>query len=86
MNNFVIVFKNTHDAIDTENKLKSKEINIRVMPTPTSITKSCGICVYINENEFNKVDELIKDNYISYKAIYLRSNEGFSLFREGSEA
>lgn len=84
MNNYVIVFKNTHDAIDTENKLKSKEINIRIMPTPTSITKSCGICIYVSEGEFARIENLVENNFINYKAIYLRTEEGFSMFKERS--
>ena len=40
------------------------------MPTPTSITHSCGICVRIEEKVY--VDKIIANNIISYKNIYKR--------------
>ena len=45
MRYYIVVFKNTHDAMAGEKFLKEKEYNFRIMPTPTSITQSCGICI-----------------------------------------
>ena len=51
MTYYIIVFKNTYDAMAAEKKLKELSFNFRIMPTPTSITMSCGICVRLDEKE-----------------------------------
>ena len=35
MNYFIIVFKNTHDAMSAEQKLGKLNYKFRIMPTPT---------------------------------------------------
>ena len=42
MKYYIIVFKNTYDAMTGEKKLKELNYKFRIMPTPTSITQSCG--------------------------------------------
>ena len=51
MNYYIIVFKNTHDAMSAEQKLNGLNYKFRIMPTPTLITQSCGICIRIEEEE-----------------------------------
>lgn len=79
MSYYIIVFMNTHTAMSAEKVLQDKGISIRIMPTPTSITQSCGICVRI-ENE-NDIKRIIEENIIEFKAIYKRSTEGFELIK-----
>ena len=38
MNYYIIVFKNTHDAMTADKKLAMKNYKFRIMPTPTLIT------------------------------------------------
>ncbi|NFO05347.1 DUF3343 domain-containing protein [Clostridium botulinum] len=75
MNYYIIVFKNTFDAMAAEKYLQETEHEFKIMPTPTSITKSCGICVRINDKEV--INAVIKDNKFEYKNIYLRDNSGY---------
>jgi hypothetical protein len=78
MNSFyLITFKNTHDAISTEGVLKRSSISHLVVPTPTSITGSCGISIKINEAEFEKVSQLIFSKEINVKAIFLKDDSGY---------
>lgn len=76
MNYYIIVFKNTYDAMNAEKKLEEKNISLRIMPTPTVITQSCGICVKIEERA--KIDTIIKDKIIEFKNIYERKEDGYS--------
>ena len=76
MNYYIIVFKNTHDAMNAEKKLEEKNISLRIMPTPTVITQSCGICVKIEERA--EIDTIIKDKIIEFKNIYERKEDGYS--------
>ncbi|SHE87520.1 DUF3343 domain-containing protein [Clostridium fallax] len=81
MNNYIIVFKNTHDAIQAEKILKEQGESIMVMPTPTCITKSCGISIRFNEGILSKVENLIKEEKIVTKNIYVKNGQEFKLYR-----
>lgn len=80
MNYYIIVFKNTYDAMAAEKKLKELDFNFRIMPTPTSITMSCGICVRIEKKE--EIDTVINNNTLEYKNIYYRNQEGYELIEK----
>ncbi|MDR3597144.1 DUF3343 domain-containing protein [Clostridium sp.] len=77
MNYYIIVFKNTYDAMAAERKLNQLSFNFRIMPTPTSITMSCGICVRLEEKE--EIEKIINDKILEYKNIYFRNQEGYIL-------
>lgn len=70
MNYFIVIFKNTYDAMSAEKKLEQANVALRIMPTPTLITQSCGICVRIEDREI--VDTIIKHKIIEFKNIYER--------------
>ena len=72
MNYYIIVFKNTHDAMSGEKKLKELNYELRIMPTPTLITQSCGICIRIESEE--KIKRIIDGNIIEFKNIYKKDN------------
>lgn len=74
MKYYIVVFKNTHDAMAGEKYLKEKEYSFRIMPTPTLITQSCGICVRFEDG----IDiEKVKDEKFEYKDIFYKTEEGF---------
>ena len=75
MEYYIIVFKNTHDAMNGEKVLQEKGVAIRIMPTPTLITQSCGICIRIEDK--NEIDKIIEENTLIYKSIYKKNNEGY---------
>ena len=77
MNYYIVVFKNTYDAMAAEKKLKELDYEYKIMPTPTSITMSCGICVRINSKE--EIEEVISNNILEYKNVYFKNNEGYIL-------
>ena len=79
MNYYIIVFKNTHDAMTADKKLAMKNYKFRIMPTPTLITQSCGICVRIeNDDEINSI---IENKEIEFKNIYKRNETEYILNR-----
>lgn len=80
MNYYIVVFKNTYDAMAAEKKLKELNYDFRIMPTPTSITMSCGICVRIDKKE--DVDLIMNNDILEYKNIYFRDEQGYSLIEK----
>ena len=79
MNYYIIVFKNTHDALSGEKKLKELNYELRIMPTPTLITQSCGICIRIESEE--KIKRIIDGNIIEFKNIYKKENTEYILVK-----
>ena len=75
MNYYIIIFKNTLDAMNGEKILKENNYTFKMMPTPTSITQSCGICIRIEEKEIIK--EIIDKELIAYKKVYIKEDNNF---------
>lgn len=75
MKYYIIVFKNTYDAMAAEKKLGELNFDFRIMPTPTTITMSCGICVRMEDK--NQIESIIENNTFEYKNIYFRNEEGY---------
>ncbi|WP_300379734.1 DUF3343 domain-containing protein [Clostridium sp.] len=65
---YIIVFKNTLNAMTGEKVLKNENFKFKIMPTPTAITQSCGICIRSEIRE--DIDSIIKSGIIEYKNIY----------------
>ena len=79
MNYYIIVFKNTHDAMSAEQKLNRVNYKFRIMPTPTLITQSCGICIRIEEEE--ELNKIISSNIIEFKNIYKKEESKYIVIK-----
>lgn len=75
MKYYIIVFKNTLDAMNGEKILKEENFIFKMMPTPTAITQSCGICIRLEDKKY--IDEIIDRNIIRYKNIYIKEENNF---------
>lgn len=76
-NYYLITFENTHSAMNAETVLKQNSIKNIVMPTPTYITKSCGISIKFDKADLPMVIKLIKDESIKIKVVYLKEGSEF---------
>jgi hypothetical protein len=74
---YILTFENTHSAINAESVLKVNNIKGIVMPTPTFVTKSCGISLKLTEEELEKVKPLINEEKIKVKGIILKESNSF---------
>lgn len=78
---YILTFENTHNAISAESVLKENNIKAIVMPTPTFITKSCGISIRVTENEIEKIKMFEIDNKIKIKNTILKEGNNFKEIR-----
>ena len=78
---YIMVFNNTHEAMAAEKVMEKEAVKVMVMPTPTYITKSCGISLKFDEESIDMIDKLIKDEAIKFKNIYFRDAEGFKVYK-----
>jgi hypothetical protein len=58
-----------------EREAIKKQIKVVVIPTPTYITKSCGISLKIDEENIQGIVDLIKSEVINVKEIFVRDGE-----------
>ena len=79
MKYYIIVYKNTHDVMEAERNLTNENVDFRVMPTPTSITQSCGMCTKIESEEI--LNNIIERELVNYKNIYIRDKDGFKFMK-----
>lgn len=77
---YILTFENTHGAISAENILKEENIKIEIMPTPTNITKSCGISIKLSDEYIEKVRSIVNSGKIRIKNIYVKDGVNYSIF------
>lgn len=77
---YILTFQNTLGAINGESILKENKIKVEIMPTPTVITKSCGISIKVSHDYLDSIKALVQENKINIKDIYLKDNNGYSKF------
>ena len=78
---YIMVFNNTHEAMAAEKTMEREDIRVMVMPTPTYITKSCGISLKFDDDSVEAIDKLIDEDKVKFKNIYFRDAEGFKLYK-----
>ncbi len=72
---YVVTFQNTHEAMKAEREAIKAKIKVVVIPTPTYITKSCGISLKIEEENIQGIIDLTKTEAIKVKEIFVRDGE-----------
>lgn len=77
---YVITFQNTHGAISGESILKNNNIKVEIMPTPTIITKSCGISIKVETEFIEQVKSLVEKGELVIKNIYEKSGTGYKTY------
>ncbi len=79
MKYYIIVYKNTHDAMEADKILTNREIEFRVMPTPTTVTQSCGICTRLKRYE--DIENIVNNKLFEYKNIYEKFENEFNIIK-----
>ena len=72
---YIVTFQNTHEAMKAERETIKKQINVVVIPTPTVITKSCGISLKVDSENIKGVISLIRAENIKVKEIFMKNGE-----------
>ena len=66
-----IVFPSTHEAIRAEKILLSQGTVFTIVPTPRSITTSCGICIRFDPAEEKIFRDFLDEYEVQIDGIYL---------------
>ena len=72
---YIVTFQNTHEAMKAEREAIKNKVKVVVIPTPTYITKSCGISLKIEEDSIQNIIEMVQSESIKVKEVFVRDGE-----------
>ena len=70
----IVVFHNTHDAIKADNICDTEKIDAGLVPVHPSISLGCGFMLKTSWNKFSRLIELLEKENVRYKALYYSMN------------
>ena len=76
---YLVTFQNTHEAMKAERESLLKQVKVVVVPTPTQITKSCGISLKVDEENIKNIIKLVKSENIKVKEIFALDGENVKI-------
>lgn len=79
---YIVTFKNTHEAMKAESESEKRKVKITVMPTPTYISKSCGISLKLEQENYDDFKALVDEGIVQFKGIYLKKQDGYEVISE----
>mgnify|MGYP000085477160 CR=1 FL=1 len=83
---YVLSFKSTNTAIQSERYLLDNQLRVTVMPLPPQIQAGCGICLRIRPEEIGRADQIILDKKVEGTRLYEREKmDGQYIYREITE-
>lgn len=74
---YLITFDNTSTTMQAEGKLKAKNFDIKIMPTPTFITKSCGISIRVEPNDGESIKRILEGEEIKFKGYFYKKENSY---------
>ena len=72
----IVVFHNTHDAIKADNICDTEKIDAGLVPVHPSISLGCGFMLKISWNNFSSLIEMLEKEDVRYKALYYSRKTG----------
>jgi len=64
-----------------ERETINKKIKVVVIPTPTYITRSCGISLKVEEENIQSIIKLIDSENIKVKEVFVRDGENVKVMK-----
>lgn len=72
----IVVFDSTQNAMASEELLKKRHFESRILTTPGNISAGCGLSVFFKSDSFQQVKRALKNGNIVFKAIYEADRTG----------
>ena len=72
----IVVFHNTHDAIKADNICDTEKIDAGLVPVHPSISLGCGFMLKTPWNNFSRLIETLEKEDVRYKALYYSRKTG----------
>jgi len=65
----IITFFSMHDVFKTEKILKERNIDIKTIPVPRTISADCGICIEFDIKNRDRVHDILVSNKIEFERL-----------------
>ena len=62
----VVIFYSTSAAIRAESLAKRGKLMVKLIPVPRNLSSDCGICLRFNNEDKQKINEILIENKIEY--------------------
>ena len=72
----IVVFHNTHDAIKADNICDTEKIDAGLVPVHPLISLGCGFMLKTPWNNFSDLIEVLEKEDVRYKALYYSRKTG----------
>ena len=66
----VVIFYSTSAAIRAESLAKRGKLMVKLIPVPRNLSSDCGICLRFNNEDKQKINEILIENKIKYDDIH----------------
>lgn len=66
----VVIFYSTSAAIRAESLAKRVKLMVKLIPVPRNLSSDCGICLRFNNEDKQRIREILIENKIEYDDIY----------------
>ncbi|WCN37878.1 DUF3343 domain-containing protein [Aneurinibacillus uraniidurans] len=77
----LIAFDSTQQALRAEMLLEYADIEIDTRPTPKEVTAGCALSIDIPASEFEKADQIIRQEQVEIKGYYYKDNGTYRLYK-----
>lgn len=67
---YVLTFASTHVAMKAARSLKSKKVDVLVIPIPRKISSECGIAIEVQGEEIEKVKPILEEEKCGVTGVY----------------
>lgn len=69
-NYYYMTFKSVHHAMRTDANLKEKNIKYKIIPVPTSISATCGMCIRFEKEQLEEIKGIMVEYSLEYEGIH----------------
>ena len=66
----VVIFYSTSAAIRAESLAKRNKLMVKLIPVPRNLSSDCGICLQFNNEDKQRMKEILVERKIEYDDIY----------------
>lgn len=62
---YVILFSSVSHVMKAEKILNEKDISLKIIPVPKSISSDCGVCIRMEESLIEKAGSILNEHFES---------------------
>jgi hypothetical protein len=74
---YIILFENSHYAMQAYKKMEDSDLKAEVIPTPRNISAECGFAIIMKDISKDDIEEFCIQNYLMMPDIYIQQGEDY---------